>query len=140
MERPRDLGAIYIRPARLGDLLQLHRIIQQAYREPTNSGWTTEAHLVKGERISMQELEQILTEQKDLLLVATCTRDTDVGMSGADTSGDTGGDTSTTANTSISIAASSIAPPATTTATCSPPSGGGERGNFSFGRLRSHVV
>lgn len=58
----------WVRPGRREDAEALHRIIQQAYR--TELSWTTEVNLVKGERISLPQLQAQLAAQKDPIFVA----------------------------------------------------------------------
>jgi GNAT superfamily N-acetyltransferase len=59
---------IKIRKAKIEECIVLHKIINAAYR--TGSGWTTEAKLVKGERITVTELQRLIEEDVDPILVA----------------------------------------------------------------------
>ncbi|KAF9972735.1 hypothetical protein BGZ73_004071 [Actinomortierella ambigua] len=68
---PGEKAPIVVRPASTEDLKQLreiHAVINKAYR--SEGGWTTEAHLVKEERISLQELEETLQDTVNPVLLA----------------------------------------------------------------------
>lgn len=65
--------AATIRAADPADAPSLHGIIHAAYR--TELSWTTEVDLVKGERISLPELQTRLAEPKDPIFVATVDED-----------------------------------------------------------------
>jgi ribosomal protein S18 acetylase RimI-like enzyme len=62
------MTAIITRDATIGDINDLYRIIQAAYR--TNNGWTNEAKLVSGERVTKDELRAIIQKGHDPLIVA----------------------------------------------------------------------
>ncbi len=61
-------SGISIRQVRLEDAKQLHKLINEAYR--TDKSWTTEAKLVKGERITMDALVTLIEQDIDPILVA----------------------------------------------------------------------
>jgi GNAT superfamily N-acetyltransferase len=68
---PVSLGTeVSIRPGKRSDAPRLHELIQEAYR--SERSWTTEKHLVRGERIGFDELEAQLTDDEvDPIFVAT---------------------------------------------------------------------
>ncbi len=57
-----------IRKAELGDLDALHEIIHHAYR--TDKSWTGESHLVRGIRITKEDLRLLICESKDHFFTA----------------------------------------------------------------------
>ncbi|KAF9160523.1 hypothetical protein DFQ26_005421 [Actinomortierella ambigua] len=68
---PGEKAPITVRVASEDDLKQLkqiHTVINKAYR--SEGGWTTEAHLVKEERITLQELEATLLDKVNPVLLA----------------------------------------------------------------------
>lgn len=56
---------ITIRRATIDDAPAMHAIIHAAYRTEHENAWTSEAHLVEGERISLAELRAILIDHAD---------------------------------------------------------------------------
>lgn len=58
------------RLALINDIPQLIELINSAYRQKNENTWTTEADLVAGERISQNQLEQLLENNNFYLLVA----------------------------------------------------------------------
>lgn len=66
--KAKDSKSPRIRHATIEDCSRLHSIINAAYR--TDQGWTTEHGLVKGERISHQQLLTLIEENSDPILVA----------------------------------------------------------------------
>jgi GNAT superfamily N-acetyltransferase len=64
------VGGPRFRPAEPGDIQAVHELVKAAYRQGDQAGWTTEAHLVEGERISIATLERILEDPAKRLLVA----------------------------------------------------------------------
>ena len=77
-----------IRLATLADVATLHPLIQRAYRgEDARRGWTHEADLLEGERISADELTAQLSDPAERMLLAEetgtligCVRVADLGM------------------------------------------------------------
>ncbi|KAI3646805.1 hypothetical protein MP228_009733 [Amoeboaphelidium protococcarum] len=59
---------VRIRKVEEGDVEELHRIINVAYR--MDLGWTSEASLVQDERITVAQLVQLIKEDRDPILVA----------------------------------------------------------------------
>jgi len=58
-----------IRPARAADTDTLTKLIKSAYRgSDSRAGWTSEADLVEGERISTDQVEAMISEGGSLLL------------------------------------------------------------------------
>jgi hypothetical protein len=76
----KDRISVKTRPATLDDVDRLYDIINVSYR--SDVGWTNESKLVKGERITKDELKTLITEQKDPLLVAFCDAITDKAHQG----------------------------------------------------------
>ena len=67
---PSGAQACTIRRAQPGDAERLHDIIQSAYR--SERSWTTEARLVKGERITLEQLTaQLQPHHTDPIFAAT---------------------------------------------------------------------
>ncbi|KAK3812179.1 MAG: acyl-CoA N-acyltransferase [Benniella sp.] len=69
--RPDIKTSVYVRLASPEDVDQLaliHSVINRAYR--SEGGWTTEAHLVSEERITLQELEDSLNDKTHPVLIA----------------------------------------------------------------------
>lgn len=63
--------AVAIRPAAGNDLDSLHGLIESAYRgDESRLGWTTEADLLDGQRMSREQLAQILSDPQITMLVA----------------------------------------------------------------------
>lgn len=58
-----------IRPVHAEDVPELSRIIEAAYRG--TGGWTSEVHLVSGNRISQQEIHDLIADPEVSLLAAT---------------------------------------------------------------------
>lgn len=78
---PRDAGPaggvspapgtdIVLRPAADGDVPELVDLVQAAYRG--EGGWTTESHLVDGQRTDAEEVRGMLEDPEVALLVAEC--------------------------------------------------------------------
>lgn len=59
---------IRFRPARAEDVPAILRVVQAAYRG--EGGWTTEAHLVRGERADAGDVHELLRDPAVVLLVA----------------------------------------------------------------------
>lgn len=53
-----------LRPATPDDAPCIHAILQAAYRTDHAQAWTTEAHLVEGERISLEQLTRKIQEDR----------------------------------------------------------------------------
>ena len=61
-----------ITKATLEDIPALKELINSAYRgESSKTGWTTEANLLKGNRIDEDELEEILANEENTILKLT---------------------------------------------------------------------
>lgn len=61
-----------ITSANLEDVLAIEQLINSAYRGETSKlGWTTEAHLLQGNRIEAQEIIELLQQQENSLLLYT---------------------------------------------------------------------
>lgn len=58
----------FIRPAKIEDVGTLHGIIHASYR--TTDSWTTEHHLVSGERISQDGIKKLIEDDVDRIFVA----------------------------------------------------------------------
>ena len=52
-----------IRNALLGDIQQLESLMNTAYRENHPKSWTTEHHIVRGNRINVSQLSQLLQKR-----------------------------------------------------------------------------
>ena len=64
--------------ATLNDILQLEKLINSAYRgEESKKGWTTEADLLKGNRINTDELKEIIN-QPDVVILKCCNDNNDL--------------------------------------------------------------
>jgi len=62
---------LHFRPATMGDLAELHALVEGAYRgESARAGWTHEADLIEGPRTSREALAAAIESPDDLLLVA----------------------------------------------------------------------
>lgn len=78
---------LVIRTATLADVATLQPLIQRAYRgESARAGWTHEADLIEGERISHAELIMLIAAPHERILAATrngttigCVRVADLG-------------------------------------------------------------
>jgi N-acetylglutamate synthase-like GNAT family acetyltransferase len=57
-----------IREATLDDVAEIVAVVNRAYR--TQGGWTTEEHLVAGERAGAQDVREAIEDDTHLLLVA----------------------------------------------------------------------
>jgi len=57
-----------------GDIVELVKLINSAYREQGRNSWTTEAEIVVGNRINHQQLENFLAQEKFQLFVAELNR------------------------------------------------------------------
>ncbi|KAG0355989.1 hypothetical protein BG005_005074 [Podila minutissima] len=72
--RPEKKATVTVRLATVEDanndvvLGQIHSVINRAYR--SEGGWTTEAHLVKDERITKDELKEALVDKINPILLA----------------------------------------------------------------------
>jgi ribosomal protein S18 acetylase RimI-like enzyme len=61
-----------ITTATLKDVIALEKLINSAYRGETSKlGWTTEANLLKGERITIDELTEIIYNKENTILKFT---------------------------------------------------------------------
>lgn len=61
-----------ITKATLDDIAVLEKLINSAYRgETSKKGWATEAHLLKGKRITLDQLEEILKDKNNTILKYT---------------------------------------------------------------------
>jgi ribosomal protein S18 acetylase RimI-like enzyme len=63
-----DGPAVRVREAVLADAPRITEIVNLAYR--TEGGWTTEAHLVRGLRIDLPEVQESIADDAHLVLVA----------------------------------------------------------------------
>jgi ribosomal protein S18 acetylase RimI-like enzyme len=64
------VSGVSIRPARPGDAGVLTDLIRSAYRgEDSRAGWTSEADLVEGERISASQVQAMISDGGSLMLV-----------------------------------------------------------------------
>lgn len=60
-----------IRIATAGDAEQIRALVNSVYRgDPSQQGWTTEAHLLVGERITIQQVNDIIASDKQVIMVA----------------------------------------------------------------------
>jgi ribosomal protein S18 acetylase RimI-like enzyme len=58
-----------ITTATLEDVIALEKLINSAYRGETSKlGWTTEANLLEGKRITLDELEEIIKDRNNTIL------------------------------------------------------------------------
>ncbi|WP_268846961.1 GNAT family N-acetyltransferase [Flavobacterium aestivum] len=58
--------------ATLEDIISLEKLINSAYRgETSKKGWTTEANLLEGKRITVDELTEIIENKKNTILKYT---------------------------------------------------------------------
>ncbi|KAF4979925.1 hypothetical protein FZEAL_3967 [Fusarium zealandicum] len=63
--------SLTFRPATRSDITPLLALIQSAYRGPSSrAGWTTEADLLEGDRISPATLDAKITHPSDIILLA----------------------------------------------------------------------
>jgi ribosomal protein S18 acetylase RimI-like enzyme len=61
-----------ITPATLKDVTPLEKLINSAYRgETSKKGWTTEANLLEGKRITLDELTEIIQDKDNTILKYT---------------------------------------------------------------------
>ncbi|PKB15029.1 GNAT family N-acetyltransferase [Flavobacterium sp. 5] len=61
-----------ITTATLEDVIALEKLINSAYRGETSKlGWTTEANLLQGERITIDELSEIINNKENTILKFT---------------------------------------------------------------------
>ncbi|KAF9138651.1 hypothetical protein BGX30_008933 [Mortierella sp. GBA39] len=70
-QRPEQKSAVVVRLARADDIAQveaIHKVVNRAYR--SEGGWTTEAHLVTEERITVDELKEALLDTINPILLA----------------------------------------------------------------------
>lgn len=62
---------VEIRPADPEDLMELHALIESAYRgETAKAGWTHEADLLEGPRTNIETLKAIVDDSNEVLLKA----------------------------------------------------------------------
>ncbi|KAF9951196.1 hypothetical protein BGZ72_007234 [Mortierella alpina] len=69
--RPEKKASVLVRLAQPEDeahIAEIHKVINRAYR--SEGGWTTEAHLVSEERITIDELREALADKVNPLLLA----------------------------------------------------------------------
>lgn len=60
-----------IRPATIADIAAAHALVESAYRgDSAKRGWTHEADLLDGQRTDAQALEGIVTDPRQILLLA----------------------------------------------------------------------
>lgn len=65
------MSDLHIRDAAAADLAPMQRLIQRAYRgESARAGWTHEADMIEGERISLTELTALFADPAERLLTA----------------------------------------------------------------------
>ncbi|KAF9906239.1 hypothetical protein EC991_000866 [Linnemannia zychae] len=70
-QRPEQKSTVVVRLASADDLTHIeaiHKVINRAYR--SEGGWTTEAHLVTEERITVDELKEALLDKVNPILLA----------------------------------------------------------------------
>ncbi|PJJ08485.1 acetyltransferase (GNAT) family protein [Flavobacterium sp. 1] len=61
-----------ITKATFDDIATLEKLINSAYRgETSKQGWATEAHLLEGKRITLDQLEEILKDKNNTILKYT---------------------------------------------------------------------
>jgi ribosomal protein S18 acetylase RimI-like enzyme len=74
---------VAIRRASQSDVAPLEKIIQYAYRGGKSTGsWTNEYSLVKGPRITIEQLEDVLTKKDQALLVAELEENGEIILAG----------------------------------------------------------
>ena len=61
--------------AHIDDIENLVSLINQAYRSKVGSSWTSEQHIVAGDRINAQQLKQILAQENFYLFIAEVEED-----------------------------------------------------------------
>ncbi|KAF9276675.1 hypothetical protein BGZ68_009854 [Mortierella alpina] len=69
--RPEKKASVLVRRAQPEDeahIAEIHKVINRAYR--SEGGWTTEAHLVSEERITIDDLREALADKINPLLLA----------------------------------------------------------------------
>jgi N-acetylglutamate synthase-like GNAT family acetyltransferase len=60
-----------IRRAELTDLEALHRLIEAAYRGPESlTGWTSEGHIIDGQRMTSDQVAGVLSDHNTTMLLA----------------------------------------------------------------------
>jgi hypothetical protein len=52
--------SLTVRPARLSEASDLHKLINESYRG--TGGWTTEAHIIIGSRFTLEEIQALLSD------------------------------------------------------------------------------
>ncbi len=63
------IGGYLVKPAVTGDLLELHALIERAYRgESAKTGWTNEADLLDGPRTDLATLSAAILDEDEVLL------------------------------------------------------------------------
>ncbi|KAF9150935.1 hypothetical protein BG015_007239 [Linnemannia schmuckeri] len=70
-QRPEQKSTVAVRLATADDIAHveaIHKVVNRAYR--SEGGWTTEAHLVKEERITVDELKEALVDKVNPILLA----------------------------------------------------------------------
>ncbi|KAF8942895.1 hypothetical protein BGZ47_006032 [Haplosporangium gracile] len=70
-QRPEQKSTVVVRLATADDIAHveaIHKVVNRAYR--SEGGWTTEAHLVKEERITVDELKEALVDKINPILLA----------------------------------------------------------------------
>ncbi|KAF9087485.1 hypothetical protein BGX29_007613 [Mortierella sp. GBA35] len=70
-QRPEQKSTVVVRLASAEDVAHvdaIHKVVNKAYR--SEGGWTTEAHLVSEERITIDELKEALVDKINPLLLA----------------------------------------------------------------------
>ena len=61
----------HFRIAKLEDLDRISRLVNSAYRgETSKKGWTTEAHLLDGQRTDVEKLQEMIQDENSYLLLA----------------------------------------------------------------------
>lgn len=72
MFQPSPPSAAAIRPAESGDAEEVVSLVRSAYRgERSRAGWTSEADLVEGDRIDVEQVRAMIADPGSLLLLAT---------------------------------------------------------------------
>ncbi|WP_349929620.1 GNAT family N-acetyltransferase [Acinetobacter sp. A1-4-2] len=69
------MKALKYRLANANDVETLVALINQAYRTNTGSSWTSEQHIIAGDRINAQQLEQTLAQENFYLYIAEVIED-----------------------------------------------------------------
>lgn len=69
------MKALKYRLANANDVETLVALINQAYRTNTGSSWTSEQHIIAGDRINAQQLKQTLAQENFYLYIAEAIED-----------------------------------------------------------------